>query len=465
MEPSTQRSWACSEGSSLVQSCVRLCAWEDSLQQRGTQSSSSRLPSAVSPSASVRSRDVSSPLGKAALRNKPLPSELLVRMKDCGWTQKNAGSAIWVQQARQLAAARSAAPAATGCRAIHERLQLLEVLEQQAVPQGVEALRTALKLRCGSLERAFQCLDVSGRSGRGSLSLLEFVGATTLLGLDVTSLCGMDEASALAAMDSDSDGRLSLLDLLGAPTEAVNGPRTGASGQPCSDGGDASGSASDSATAGISERWVLVARFAALSAWFATPLLQRRRWRPNAGEATAALSFDRPETPGGGCGGMAVVTATAQGATGRASGHEAVARQQVPDPVRQSWAPNELDMEELEATWKTEFAKNHSMQQHDEQLLNKSDFFRILVDLPPQSICGNPDAQQLTRTKLAEIFDEVMTHQAKKLTQNGSVLSKGLTFESFGLALFKACQSMGLHFRHLVDDAVEAQERAVASNG
>lgn len=207
------------------------------------------------------------------------------------------------------------------------------------------------------------------------------------------------------------------------------------------------------------ERWIRIVKFVALTAWFSTPLLLRRRWRPApGGEAGASQPSDggRPETSGGGAeGAMTVVTALAQGAIGQAS-HGAIARQQVSDPVRQCWAPSEGDLEEIEAKMKDEFTRYSSVLQYSEQMINKSDFFKLLGDIPPVDIGNDPQAQQLTRAKLAEIFDEVLVLQMRNQGQAGVTFSKGLTFESFRLALLKACVTIGLHLRHLVDDAIEA---------
>jgi hypothetical protein len=170
---------------------------------------------------------------------------------------------------------------------------------------------------------------------------------------------------------------------------------------------------------------------------------------PGGKEAVAPLHFDRPETPAGGA--MTVVTALAEGATGRAS-HGAVARQQVSDPVRQCWAPCEGDLEEVEAQIKDDFNRHASSQQLGEHVLNKSDFFRLLGDIPPVDIGDDPEPRQLTHAQLSDIFDEV-----QNTAQNGTVFSKGLTFESFRLALMKTAMIMGLHFRHLVDDAIDAK--------
>jgi len=437
-----------------VQSCLRLCAVEDAARSTGSQSCWARLQSgeslaATSPSASSSAGTKMLSPSKVSLRQRQLPNAVLARIKDRGWTQTDLGSGVWVEQGRRLAAlcSDSAAPAAAGCRALQERLQLLKLLEQQSLPQGLEALRAALKWKCSTLEHAYACLDVGNRRNCGGISLLDFSGAMALLGLDAPSLCGGREAAAFAAIDGDRDGRMSLPDLLGssAPAPSWCSTRSSGSGAKVED------------TDGTAV-WVLVVKFAALSSWFAIPPLLRQRLRslPKAQDGALLPHTDRPETPAAGA--RTVVTALAEGAAGIAS-HGAVARQQVTDPVRQCWAPSEHDLEALEEELKEEhFEKNSSVRQHGEQALSKSDFFRLLKDIPPSGIGDDPEPQSLTRAQLAHIFDEVLARQMEGMAQSGIAISKGLTFKSFRFALLKASIVMGLHFRGLVNDAIDAQQ-------
>jgi len=408
---------------------------------------------------------------KGALRQKPLPSDMLERMKAGGWTQTGFSNRVWLDQARHLTSSRSGiAPAAAGCRATLERTLLLESLEQQAVPQGIEALRAALRWRCGSLERAFECSNVSDRTGpANSLSLLECVGALVLLGLDAPALCGFSESVAFRAMDTDMDGRLSLRDLLGTSSPST-APQLLKLGTVASvQRGVVRGNGVQGIEGGA-ERWVLLIKFVALTAWFSTPMIARRNWRnPPAGqeagsslgtgkkmEPGSSLGTARPEVSGGGiAGAMIVVTALAEGATGRTS-HAAVARQQISDPVRQCWAPSEDDFQAVESKMWAEFENYSTVQQYGEKMLSKANFFSLLGDIPPQDI-GDDAESMVTRAQIGQIFDEVLTVQARTSGQNGVTFSKGLTFESFRLALLKASAMMGLHFRHLVDDAIDAQ--------
>lgn len=427
---STKGSWADSEGSTLVESCVKLCAWEDAAQGKSQYSTAIDFRS-------------NHPLGP---RQRPLPTEVLTRMKDTGWNMTGPSCTVWVQQARHLASSRSHAPAAVGSKAIHERLQLLHLLEQHELPQGVEALRFALKWRCGSLEQAFLCLDVGCRQGLGALSMLEFVGALTLLGLDAPAICGASEAVAFTILDADGDGRLSVLDLLEASVPTQSSSEVEQSKQ-------LEGQADHRhVNANGREQWILIVKFVALYAWFATPAALRRRCR---GFDALSSQIASPEKLGGGAGGaMTIVTALAGGAIGRSGEHVAIAQQQACDPVMRAWAPSECDLEMTGNAVNAEFMAHCTAQQLGEKLLNKSDFFRFLGDIPPLGVGDDPASQRITRTMLSELFDEALALQAKG---PHSSRTKGLTFESFRLLLLKVARAMDLHFRHLVEDAIEAQ--------
>lgn len=430
---STQSSWADSESSTLIDSCVKLCAWEDALQAKA------KYATAID----FRSKN---PLGP---RQRPLSTEILTRMKDTGWNMSGPSCTVWVQQARYIASSRSNAPAGVGCKAIHERLQLLHLLEQHELPQGVEALRFALKWRCGSLEQAFLCLDVACRQGRGSLSMLEFAGGLALLGLDTPALCGITEAAAFTNLDADGDGRLCVLDLLGASAPPES-PTTAAKEESRRSEGEKEERHNKP---GGEEKWILIAKFIALYAWFATPVALRRRWRGS--DDIMSTQIVSPGKPGGGAGGaMTVVTALAGGAIGRSGERVAIAQQQACDPVMRAWEPNECDLEVIERKIHADFKSQSTSQQLSEDLLNKSDFYRFLGDIPPVGVGDDPAAQQLTRTMLSGLFDEVLALQTKGPK---SSLTKGLTFESFCLLLLKMSLALGLHFRHLVEDAVEAR--------
>lgn len=459
--------WTCTEGSSLLQSCMRFCAWEASLSPSGVPSNMTLLPSKEAGATGMPATSGSS-AGFAALRKQPLPADIVGRIRNRGWTQPQGSSNVWVQQARELASAARAsnAPATAGYRAVHERLQLLEHLEQEVVPQGLEALRAALRWRCSSIERAFACLDVGARNGRGGLTLFEMVAGLALLGLDTPALCGIDEVEAFHKLDADGDGRLGLLDLLSGVArtkleddgDEAAGPDHGNSSSDAKEAGKYH--SSNTACAG---RWALAAKFVALTAWFQTPVAVRRRQRTGSSAAQATmLSRAQPTGLGAAPAAISVVAAVADGVTGRVGERAALARQQANDPVRSVWAPSESDMLKTRQALQAEFNKHATTQQFNERLLSKSDLYRLLGEFPPSGIGEDPAAARLTRTELSAIVDEVISMQAEHSQQQKScALSKGLTFESLQLVLFKASLVMDLNLRHLVDDAIEAQVQAL----
>jgi len=417
------------------------------------------------------SATLGSSAGFASLRKRPLPADVVGRIRDRGWTQRPGSSNVWVQQARELASTSRAsnAPATPGYRAVHERLLLLEHLEQEAVPQGLPALRSALRWRCGSIERAFACLDVGARNGRGGLSLFETVSGLALLGLDTPALCGFNEVEAFHKLDADGDGRLGLLDLLSGvartklDTDADE--VTDHSAYALDVGNDettAGGESPKLKTGSGPGRWPLAVKFMALTAWFQTPPAVRRRQHNGAMAVQAGpLLLGQPAGLDAGAATMAVISAVADGVTGRVGERAALARQQVNDPVRSVWAPNEGDMHQTREALQAEFNKHASTEQFSKHLLTKSDLYRLLGEFPPSGIGEDPAAARLTRTELSAIVDEVISMQVETAQQKNCAVSKGLTFESLQLVLHKAALVMGLNLRHLVNDAIEAQVRAL----
>merc|ERR1711933_465388 len=110
------------------------------------------------------------------------------------------------------------------------------------------------------------------------------------------------------------------------------------------------------------------------------------------------------------------------------------------------------DLGLLQSKTSADFRRHCATQQLGENLLKKDDFYRLLGDIPPAGVGDDPAAQKLTRTILSDLFDEVLRKQADG--PHGP-LTKGLTFESFSLLLLKMSLAMDLHYRHLVEDAIE----------
>jgi len=124
--------------------------------------------------------------------------------------------------------------------------------------------------------------------------------------------------------------------------------------------------------------------------------------------------------------------------------------------LRRCWAPNEGDLEEAQQALKADFEIHATARQFGTRLLSRADLCRLLADAPAQVVSDKGAAQRLTRVDLGRIHDEVLERQMNLTALHGCILSKGLTFDSLPLLTQKIALFIGLHFRHLVDDAVEA---------
>lgn len=102
-------------------------------------------------------------------------------------------------------------------------ISMLEFLAENNIPPGVDALRAALKNKCGTLSHAFARMDYNDN---GELSMLEFVGGLALLipplgrcmgeeGNALRILTGMTESALFKVLDCDKQGTISLLELCG----------------------------------------------------------------------------------------------------------------------------------------------------------------------------------------------------------------------------------------------------------
>merc|ERR1711957_241840 len=103
--------------------------------------------------------------------------------------------------------------------------------------------------------------------------------------------------------------------------------------------------------------------------------------------------------------------------------------------------------------------------QFGEPLMSRSDIAHFLCKLPPPGVGeafaeNGTDVSPLRRgpsnVEVGELYNSVLEMQAVLTSLQGRASSKGLTFESLRALLQKVARSMGLHFRHIVDDAVEA---------
>jgi len=145
------------------------------------------------------------------------------------------------------------------------------------------------------------------------------------------------------------------------------------------------------------------------------------------------------------------------------------------DELRQCFAPGEADLDIAKKALEAEFAICCTGRQFGEGLMNRPDVFRFLGDLQPTDVCGRDAAtglfgedvvaKGLARSRVGILYDAVLELQVGLTSFEGRALSKGLTFDSFRVALHKAAIGIGLNFRYLADDAVEAfAEAAVAAS-
>lgn len=143
------------------------------------------------------------------------------------------------------------------------------------------------------------------------------------------------------------------------------------------------------------------------------------------------------------------------------------------DKFRQCFCPSEADLDAAKKALEAEFAACSTGRQFGEGLMNRPDLFRFFLDLRPSDVCGRDAAtglfgedavaKGLARTRVGLLFDAVLELQLGLTSFEGRALSKGLTFDSFRVALHKAGIAIGLHFRHLADDALESFVEAASS--
>merc|ERR1712232_1030421 len=114
-----------------------------------------------------------------------------------------------------------------------------------------------------------------------------------------------------------------------------------------------------------------------------------------------------------------------------------------------------------------EFLSASSVEKHGEHLLTRSDFVKFLGDLPPDpDTCQlqHPGLRLLTAKRAGRIFDRVFATQQLLPQHRTTASAKGITFDSLRAALHQVALLVGLHFRYIVDDAVDAFAKRDARN-
>ncbi|CAE7415019.1 unnamed protein product [Symbiodinium natans] len=96
-----------------------------------------------------------------------------------------------------------------------ESLQVIEnlygFLEERDCEQGFDALCKSFEFLFGGLEQAQKVLDVNRA---GTITTMEFSMATSLVGLDLALVCGLDERQIFVSVDESNDGSVRIQDLL-----------------------------------------------------------------------------------------------------------------------------------------------------------------------------------------------------------------------------------------------------------
>eukprot|EP00929_Paragymnodinium_shiwhaense_P113064 TRINITY_DN8132_c0_g1_i1.p1 TRINITY_DN8132_c0_g1~~TRINITY_DN8132_c0_g1_i1.p1 ORF type:complete len:714 (+),score=134.05 TRINITY_DN8132_c0_g1_i1:47-2143(+) len=449
-----------------------------------------------------------------SLRTTSLSPDLLPQLKQKGWAKMPAKGSIWGRATEDFVERFNAAfdrPSIARDRLRHERLLLLSALERENVVPGVEAVRISLQARCGSLEEAHAQLDVRQRGEKG-ITLLEFAGGAALLGLDVRLMSGgLSEQEVLKRLDHDGDGRLSLQDLRREAKSAAAQPafagdtndflnfwvlfakfvalsawfdtpahlrrrvRYGPGDEYVSDFEDDPKAAEDAAVSAARNAESAAAR-AEQSLREATDVAEslatrmaERRGEPPSKEPpspTVAESAELRSIPvlGGLSGGLAV-SAHAAAMGGGTRTMRPNARDLQTDPIRMRWAPNEFDLYVARQGIEQRFMDHASIERNGVRLLTRPDFFRFLGFMPPPARCGpvyvHRKMTRINGPEAGRIFDEALAMQVGLTGLTGRLLSKGLTFQFLRVALMQVALSIGLHFCHMVDDAMDAAVQAV----
>eukprot|EP00929_Paragymnodinium_shiwhaense_P108711 TRINITY_DN7503_c0_g1_i2.p1 TRINITY_DN7503_c0_g1~~TRINITY_DN7503_c0_g1_i2.p1 ORF type:complete len:637 (-),score=115.32 TRINITY_DN7503_c0_g1_i2:236-2146(-) len=492
-----------------------------------------------------------------ASQSRRLPSEMVPRIQERGWIDVGSVGSVWAAQARSLARERLAASdpglhVEGSDHLLKERLELIARLEHDNVSQGVSALRAALRMRAGSDDQAIECLKgVLGLKGQlcgQGLSVLELTGALSLLGLDSQALCGFGERELFVRSGGDKvTGRVTAeLVCRGGDTAPVPALMADAVT-------DTSASCLEDR---LLERWTLIAKFIALTAWFYTPKELRRRGRLAAcpqerwaqlqampsGEAAdvfltqpiglpeskvdhrqatgldamsdaldaamqghrqaagvardaldaamegvtvatriaktnptaelhdfrkhvlnfQAMPSKHPSAQELAAADRTVVALAAQPrSVGASTGHPDPDRQWLLDSVRRTWAPNKVDFEKVVATMREHFLAHANVRQLGVQLMGRSDLCRFVGERPPVDLLplGVAGSRHLGLTEVGQIYDDALQMQLKRPSTSGgrmAALTAGLDFDHFRMALLRIAEAVGLHFGHLVDDALDA---------
>lgn len=195
----------------------------------------------------------------------------------------------------QLRSAADNAVLAAHCKA---GVELYDFLDSRLVAPGPQAIAEALKFRAGTLQGAMELLDLNKS---GTLTIMEFVGGLSILGLDCSVLCGEDVVSVFQHLDPEGRGAFKLEALASTRVHRRSRRRIDAAGGTLSAAGADCGELAESAFLQQAQlKWAAVARWLATAVRRGAALGEerfRRGWRlggtEEGVEATPLLSPTR----------------------------------------------------------------------------------------------------------------------------------------------------------------------------
>jgi len=376
-------------------------------------------------------------------------------------------------------------------------------LDEEVVLQGPGALLAALKFKVGTLEDALRCLDIHGT---GVLTIMEFAGAMSMFGLDVSYLCGAEESSffrALAAEHTSSSvspkrtaGIYMKLDALPRSRGLLNrggtaaGRRFGtassrerASSPSRSDGHSggtdvAVGSSAEAGATGAAEQHRAQSKWAAVARWMATAARRscamsedrfRRGWRMStpapASRATGgggsaasdagsgASGANTAAAADGGAAATSVATdSLAPSAVARARQQAAASWEPGPERRRCQASPAEVlletavTMREQEQDLRSLFNKAASGaigEGSQERLLQRADLTSFFADL---ALVEPRRSTKMSQSVLDRRYDEVL-----KIQSDSTKIDQGLMFWSFKAFLNNIMPDLRLGWVGLVE--------------
>jgi len=174
-------------------------------------------------------------------------------------------------------------------------------------------------------------------------------------------------------------------------------------------------------------------------------------------ESQGTMELDKPLLSGGVA--FSFRTAAAGGHLARASNFNLT--HQPLDDVRKCWSPFAHDLAVAAKAVQRLIDKHSSMQQAGEPVLTRTDFFNFLGgDLPPRACCRHTALARLSPNLVGDMYDRFLAQQVQAtLTIDQGPINRGLTFESLWDILYEVALLVGLHFRHIVEDAQEARRQ------